>query len=60
LKEEALSFSQNFQTQVRNVKEKSEKPKEVAICQKRENDFPRHRVIFNEICWMGDEESPDE
>jgi len=58
IKEEVLSFSQNFQTQVKNVKEKIEKPKEVTICQKRENDFPRHRVIFNEICWMGDEESP--
>jgi hypothetical protein len=58
IKEEVLSFSQNFQTQVKNVKEKIEKPKEIAICQKRENDFPRHRVIFNEICWMGDGESP--
>jgi hypothetical protein len=58
LKEEVLSFSQNFQTQGKNVKEKSEKPKESAFCQKREPDFPRHRVIFNEICWMGDEESP--
>jgi hypothetical protein len=54
---EVLSFSQNFKKQG-EVKEKSEKPKEVAICQKKENDFPRHRVIFNEICWMGDEESP--
>jgi hypothetical protein len=54
---EVLSFSQNFKKQ-EEVKEKSEKPKEVAICQKRENDSPQHRVIFNEICWMGDEESP--
>jgi small nuclear ribonucleoprotein (snRNP)-like protein len=53
-----LSFSQNLKTQVENVKEKIEKPKEIAICQKKENDSPRHRVIFNEICWMGDEESP--
>ena len=58
IKGEVLSFSQNLKTQVETVKEKIEKPKEVTICQKRENDFPRHRVIFNEICWMGDEESP--
>jgi hypothetical protein len=58
IEEKVLSFSQNLKTQVENVKEKIEKPKEIAICQKRENDFPRHRVIFNEICWMGDEESP--
>jgi small nuclear ribonucleoprotein (snRNP)-like protein len=53
-----LSFSQNLKTQIETAKEKIEKPKEVAICQKRENDSPKHRVIFNEICWMGDEESP--
>jgi seryl-tRNA synthetase len=58
IEEKVLSFSQNLKTQVENVKEKIEKPKEIAICQKKENDSPRHRVIFNEICWMGDEESP--
>jgi len=57
IKEEVLPFSQNFKKQ-NEVKEKSEKSKEIVSCQKRENDLPRHRVIFNEICWMGDEESP--
>ena len=51
IKEKVLSSSQS---QVL----KTEKSKEIVICQKKENDFARHRVIFNEICWMGDEESP--
>jgi hypothetical protein len=57
IKEEVLPFSQNFKKQ-NEIKEKSEKSKEIVSCQKKENDLPRHRVIFNEICWMGDEESP--
>jgi len=58
IEREILSFSQNFKMQVEGAKGNVEKPKEIAICQKKEKDSPRHRVIFNEICWMGDEESP--
>jgi regulator of replication initiation timing len=39
-------------------KKKIEKAKENVFCQKREENVPLHRVIFNEISWMGDEESP--
>ena len=51
IKEKVLSSSQS------QVLE-TEEPEEIVICQKIEKDFARHRVIFNEICWMGDEESP--
>jgi len=51
IKEKVLSSSQS------QVLE-TEEPEEIVICQKKENDLARHRVIFNEICWMGDEESP--
>jgi hypothetical protein len=43
------------------LKKEREKVKEIKkekICEKKEKDLPGHRVIFNEICWMGDEESP--
>jgi FtsZ-binding cell division protein ZapB len=49
---------EKWKKESKEAKEKIKKPKEIAICQKKENDSPRHRVIFNEICWMGDEESP--
>jgi hypothetical protein len=58
LKESVLSFSQNFVTQKESAFKEIKESKESVICQKKENDLPRHRVIFNEICWMGDEESP--
>jgi predicted nucleic acid-binding Zn-ribbon protein len=49
---------EKWKKESKEVKEKIKKPKGMEICQKKENDFPRHLVIFNEICWMGDEESP--
>jgi len=56
LQEKISSISQSIGTLKEN---KIEKPKEESkICQKKEGNLPRHRVIFNEICWMGDEESP--
>ena len=58
IQEKFLSFLENPIPKLESSKEKIEKPEEMIICQKKENDFARHRVIFNEICWMGDEESP--
>jgi hypothetical protein len=57
-KEEVLSSIEGFEPKTEKIKEKSEKLKEIEFCQKKEGDSPKHRVIFNEICWMGDEESP--
>lgn len=54
IKENALLFQQNFKEE----KAKIENPKGTVICQKKENDIPKQRVIFNEINWMGDEQSP--
>ena len=59
LEEKVLLSSRVFQSDEENEKEKNELSKEtLVICQKKNNDFPRHQVIFNEICWMGDEDSP--
>jgi len=57
-KEEVLSSIESFEPKTEKIKEQSEKLKEIEFCQKKERDSPRDRVIFNEICWMGDEESP--
>jgi hypothetical protein len=57
-KEEVLSSIESFEPKTEKIKEQSEKLKEIKFCQKKEGDSPKHRVIFNEICWMGDDESP--
>ena len=47
-----------LEVKLKKEKEKVKEIKKEKICDRKEKDLPRHRVIFNEICWMGDEESP--
>jgi regulator of replication initiation timing len=47
-----------LEEKLKKEKEKIKEIKKEKICEKKEKDLPGHRVIFNEICWMGDEESP--
>jgi hypothetical protein len=58
LEEKISLLSKNFGALTENKAEKSNE--ELKICQKKERDLPKHRVIFNEICWMGNEESPSD
>jgi competence ComEA-like helix-hairpin-helix protein len=58
LEEKISLLSKNFGALTENKTEKSNE--ELKICQKKEGDLPKYRVIFNEICWMGSEESPSD
>lgn len=51
-------IKENLKKEIESIKNGSQKSKEeIRVCQNLEST-PKLEVIFNEICWMGDENSP--